>query len=136
MMRAVQIRALGGAMARVPADATAFAHRNRRFMVYVAAMYQRPEESEVYHPLVAALAAEFQRGDPASYVGFLGDEGESRGSRGVSQGNMGSPCRGQAAIRRNESLPVELEHPVCRTRWIRTVDRVLPPHGPRSNGSG
>jgi hypothetical protein len=50
MMRAVQIRALGGAMARVSADATALAHRNRRFMVNVAAMYQRREESEVYHP--------------------------------------------------------------------------------------
>jgi len=78
MMRAIQIRALGGAMARVPADATAFAHRDRRFMVNVAALYQRPEQSEVYQPWVAALAAEFQRGEPASYVGFLGDEGESR----------------------------------------------------------
>jgi hypothetical protein len=73
-------------MARVPADATAFAHRNRRFMVNVAAMYQRPEESEVYHPWVVALAAEFQRGDPAAYVGFLGDAGEPRGSRGVPKG--------------------------------------------------
>jgi hypothetical protein len=44
----------------------------------VVAMYQRPEESEVYNPWVAALAAEFQRGDPAAYVGFLGEEGESR----------------------------------------------------------
>jgi FAD/FMN-containing dehydrogenase len=78
MMRAIQIRALGGAMARVPADATAFAHRDRKFLVNVAAMYERPEESEEYGPWVAALAAEFERGRPAAYVGFLGDEGESR----------------------------------------------------------
>jgi FAD/FMN-containing dehydrogenase len=78
MMRAVQIRALGGAMARVPAEATAFAHRDRRFMVNVAALYQRLEESETYRPWVAGLAAEFQHGEPAAYVGFLEDEGESR----------------------------------------------------------
>jgi FAD/FMN-containing dehydrogenase len=78
MMRVVQIRALGGAMARVPEDATAFAHRDREFMVNVAAVYQRAEESEVYTPWVTALAAEFNHGDSAAYVGFLGDEGESR----------------------------------------------------------
>jgi FAD/FMN-containing dehydrogenase len=78
MMRVIQIRALGGAMARVPADATAFAHRDRRFMVNVGAIYQRPEESEVYTPWVATLAAEFNKDEPAAYVGFLGDEGESR----------------------------------------------------------
>ena len=38
-LRAVQIRVLGGAMARVPADATAFAHRQRRIMVNVACFY-------------------------------------------------------------------------------------------------
>src|SRR6266545_6285297 len=34
-----QVRVLGGAMARVPADATAFAHRASRIMVNVAALY-------------------------------------------------------------------------------------------------
>ena len=35
-MRVAQVRVLGGAMARVPADATAFAHRSRAVMVNVA----------------------------------------------------------------------------------------------------
>ena len=35
-MRVAQLRVLGGAMARVPADATAFAHRTSRIMVNVA----------------------------------------------------------------------------------------------------
>ena len=78
MMRAVQIRVLGGAMARVPADATAFAHRDRRFMVNVAAMYERLEEHEAYAPWVADLAAQLQRGPMGAYVGFLGDEGAAR----------------------------------------------------------
>jgi hypothetical protein len=38
-VRAAQIRVLGGAMALVPVEATAFAHRQRRFMVNVAAIY-------------------------------------------------------------------------------------------------
>ena len=43
-MAAAQLRVLGGAMARVPADATAFAHRDRRIMANVVAMYAKPEE--------------------------------------------------------------------------------------------
>ena len=44
LMAVAQLRVLGGAMARVPADATAFAHRDRRIMANVAAIYKRPEE--------------------------------------------------------------------------------------------
>src|SRR5918993_1889929 len=43
-MRVAQLRVLGGAMARVPAEATAFAHRSGRIMVNVAAFYKRPDE--------------------------------------------------------------------------------------------
>ncbi len=42
-MAVTQIRVLGGAVARVPAEATAFAHRARRIMVNVAALYQNPD---------------------------------------------------------------------------------------------
>ena len=45
-MRAAQLRVLGGAMARVPADATAFAHRTSRIMVNVAAFYDGPEDRD------------------------------------------------------------------------------------------
>ncbi len=75
---ATQLRVLGGAMARVPADATAFAHRDSRIMANVAAMYQRPEERPEHAAWVADLAAELGPDDAGAYAGFLGDEGEAR----------------------------------------------------------
>jgi FAD/FMN-containing dehydrogenase len=77
-MAATQLRVLGGAVARVPADATAFAHRERRIIANVAAMYGRPEEASTYMPWVDGLAGALDQGDESAYVGFLGDEGEAR----------------------------------------------------------
>jgi hypothetical protein len=77
-MSAVQLRVLGGAMARVPADATAFAHRGSRIMANVVAMYQDPEERPQHEEWVLGLMAELQDGDTGAYAGFLGDEGEER----------------------------------------------------------
>jgi FAD/FMN-containing dehydrogenase len=62
-LRATQLRVLGGAMARVPADATAFANRTRRFMVSVTALYERPEDEAVHGPWVDELASRLRRGD-------------------------------------------------------------------------
>jgi FAD/FMN-containing dehydrogenase len=77
-MGVTQIRVLGGAMSRVPAQATAFAHRRSRIMVNVAALYQRPEEQVRHQDWVDGLAGELRRGDAGAYVGFLADEGEER----------------------------------------------------------
>jgi FAD/FMN-containing dehydrogenase len=77
-MAVTQLRVLGGAMARVPADATAFAHRDSRLMVNVAAVVGDAEERAAHEPWVADLAAELHDGDDGAYVGFLGDEGEER----------------------------------------------------------
>jgi FAD/FMN-containing dehydrogenase len=76
-MAVAQLRVLGGAMARVPSDATAFAHRDRRIMAGVAAIFEdlddRPEHAAWADSFAAAL-------DPApgAYVNFLSDEGEAR----------------------------------------------------------
>jgi FAD/FMN-containing dehydrogenase len=78
MMAVTQLRVLGGAMASVPAEATAFAHRQSRMMVNVAAMYERPEERDEHATWVDGLAAELRDGDDGAYVGFLADEGEER----------------------------------------------------------
>jgi FAD/FMN-containing dehydrogenase len=78
MMAATQIRVLGGAVARVPRDATAYAHRDSRIMVNVAAMYQDPEERPKHAEWVNGLADELRQDDEGAYVGFLADEGEAR----------------------------------------------------------
>ena len=78
MMGVAQLRVLGGAVARVPADATAFAHRKNRIMVNVAAVYERLEERATHEPWVRGFAAALHQGDDAAYVNFLADEGEDR----------------------------------------------------------
>jgi FAD/FMN-containing dehydrogenase len=77
-MRVAQLRVLGGAMARVPADATAFAHRNSRIMVNVAAFYEGPEDRAVREAWVGDLAGALRQNDAGAYVNFLADEGEER----------------------------------------------------------
>jgi FAD/FMN-containing dehydrogenase len=78
MMAATQIRVLGGAVARVPNDATAYGHRDSRIMVNVAAMYLNPEERPKHAAWVDGLADELRQDDEGAYVGFLADEGEAR----------------------------------------------------------
>jgi len=77
-MRAAQLRVLGGAMARVPADATAFAHRASRIMVNVAAFYEGPDDRVAREAWVDGFAAALHQGDDGAYVNFLSDEGPAR----------------------------------------------------------
>jgi FAD/FMN-containing dehydrogenase len=65
-------------MARVPVEATAFAHRQSRIMVNVAAFYNGPEDRAARQTWVEDFTAALYQGDPGAYVNFLGDEGEER----------------------------------------------------------
>jgi FAD/FMN-containing dehydrogenase len=78
MMKVAQLRVLGGAMARVPADATAFAHRGSKIMVNVAALYEKPEEKGTHETWAADFASALLQNDRGAYVNFLGDEGAAR----------------------------------------------------------
>jgi FAD/FMN-containing dehydrogenase len=77
-VRVAQLRVLGGAMARVPADATAFAHRDSRIMVNLAAFYDGPADREVRQAWVDDFADAILQGDDGCYVNFLTDEGPER----------------------------------------------------------
>jgi len=76
-MAVAQLRVLGGAMARIPADATAYAHRASRIMVNVAALYEKPDEKPVHEAWAADFAAALRQSDSGAYVNFLGDVGEA-----------------------------------------------------------
>ena len=77
-MAVAQLRVLGGALARVPADATAFAHRNSKIMVNIAALYEKPEEKATHEAWVADFASALRQSDKGAYVNFLAEEGEER----------------------------------------------------------
>ena len=77
-MRAAQLRVLGGAIARVPDDATAYAHRQRRIMVNLAAFYQGPDDRPRHQQWVERFAAALSPVDDGAYVNFLGDDGPAR----------------------------------------------------------
>jgi len=77
-MRVAQLRVLGGAMARVPADATAFAHRTKPMLVNVAAFYQGNTDRELRRAWVSEFANAIQPRDDGAYVGFLTDDGPAR----------------------------------------------------------
>jgi hypothetical protein len=77
-VRVAQLRVLGGAMARVPVDETAFAHRQSRIMVNVAAFYDGLDDRVARQAWVTDFAAALHQGDSGAYVNFLADEGQAR----------------------------------------------------------
>ena len=78
MMRVAQLRALGGAMARVPSDATAFAHRSKPMLVNVAAFYEGDADREKRLVWVNEFKSAIRPPDESAYVGFLTDDGDTR----------------------------------------------------------
>jgi hypothetical protein len=74
-MRVAQLRVLGGAMARVPSDATAFPHRSSRIMVNVAAFYEGAEDKAARDAWVDSFAGALRQNDAGAYVNFVGEEG-------------------------------------------------------------
>ena len=77
-MRVAQLRVLGGAIARVPADATAYAHRSEPILVNVAAFYDGPEDKPIRQAWVDGFRDALRGDNHAAYVNFIGDEGEAR----------------------------------------------------------
>lgn len=73
-MRVAQLRTLGGAMAAVPSDATAFAHRSSRIMVNVAAFHDGTDADRLKRQTwVDGFSAVLEQGDEGAYVNFLTD---------------------------------------------------------------
>lgn len=77
-MAAVQLRLCGGAIARVDALDTAYAHRQWPLMFNVATVVSSVDALAAQEPWVEALAATVSDGTPGAYVAFVGDEGPDR----------------------------------------------------------
>ncbi|MBL8128474.1 MAG: FAD-binding oxidoreductase, partial [Chloroflexia bacterium] len=75
----IQFRGLGGAFARVPAGATAFAHRDQRFFFAIIGLWIDPEvEAAPHQAWTAALWEQVRHEGHGVYVNFLEEEGEGR----------------------------------------------------------
>jgi FAD/FMN-containing dehydrogenase len=77
-MAVAQLRVLGGAMARVPAEATAFAHRDRPIMAAVGCVYEDARDRPTHDAWADGFAAALRHGSTGVYVNFLSDEGPER----------------------------------------------------------
>jgi hypothetical protein len=77
MMSVTQLRVLGGAISRVPDEATAYAHRDRRIMANVAALYADPADAATSEAWVTELAGALDQGDDAAYVNFQTDTSDT-----------------------------------------------------------
>jgi FAD/FMN-containing dehydrogenase len=77
-MRVAELRVLGGAMARVPVDATAFAHRQRPIIVNLAASYTGLDDKATREDWLEDFAAALHQGDPDAYVNFMGNQREAK----------------------------------------------------------
>lgn len=104
-MAVAQLRVLGGAMARVPVDATAFAHRASRILVNLAAIYQQPADKPLHQAWLAGFAAAMQQGDRGVYANFLADEPVER----VQAAYPGETWRRLAALKARHD-PTNLFH--------------------------
>ena len=77
-VRVCQIRVLGGAVARVPVEATAYPHRHSPIMVNYAAFYSGADDRPAKLAWLQDFAKAMHQGDDGAYVNFVNDEGPER----------------------------------------------------------
>lgn len=73
-MSVVQIRVLGGAVARVPVEATAFAHRDRKMVVNAISGFENPADRAEHEEWVSDVRGRLQHGAAGVYVNFHADD--------------------------------------------------------------
>ncbi|HZP58481.1 MAG TPA: FAD-binding oxidoreductase [Dehalococcoidia bacterium] len=73
-----QIRGLGGAFARVPSDATAFAHRDKQYMATIINLWEGDDVTGAHHAWTQAFWEDIRAYGDGAYVNFLQDEGADR----------------------------------------------------------
>lgn len=78
-MSMIQFRGMGGAVSRVPSDATAFPHRDVPLFVAAIGIWVDPEDDgEAHRAWVKDLWTHLAPASRGAYVNFLQDDGEQR----------------------------------------------------------
>ncbi|WP_326653164.1 MULTISPECIES: FAD-binding oxidoreductase [unclassified Streptomyces] len=89
MVAGAQLRVLGGAMARVPNDATAFAHRQSKIMAHLSAIYADAAEADVHATWVDEFMTAMRQSDSGAYVNFIMDVTQEQIRNAVFPGATG-----------------------------------------------
>lgn len=76
-MVVIQLRALGGAIARVPNESTAYPHRQSNYLVAGGAMYMDPSEKNVHEKWAEEFTNNLTQGDIKVYANFQFDKSEN-----------------------------------------------------------
>jgi FAD/FMN-containing dehydrogenase len=78
MMSAVQFRVLGGAIAGIANDATAYGFRHQPMMINVAALYTNVADAPTHDAWIGGVLKILEPKDSSAYVNFVGAEGNER----------------------------------------------------------
>jgi len=95
-MAMAQVRVLGGAMARVPVDATAFPHRDRRMVITMGALHMGPGDLAPQEAWVDDFVSALRPAASGAFVNFMGAEGDAR----VREAYPGATYERLAAVKR------------------------------------
>ena len=113
-MAMIQVRILGGAMARVPSDATAFVHRDAKVMVAVLDPYEDPSTKDVQVAWVEALHEALAPNCGRRVLELPRARGRGPDPRGLRRPDVPAPVADQAPLRPDEPVPPQPEHPARR----------------------
>ncbi|MFF8971295.1 FAD-binding oxidoreductase [Streptomyces sp. NPDC014995] len=89
MVAGAQLRVLGGAIARVPSDATAFAHRQSKIMAHLSAVYADQADAGLHATWADEFMAAIRQSDSGSYANFIVDAGQEQIREAVYPGATG-----------------------------------------------
>lgn len=110
-MRVAQVRVLGGAVARLPVQATAYAHCRSRIMVNIAAFYDGAADRAVREAWVTTIAAALQQDDIGAYVNFLVEDEPERIRQAYPGGTWTRLSAIKQALRPRQLPPRQPQHP-------------------------
>ena len=107
-MTIVPINSWGGAISRVPDDATAFGHRDTKFTIYIFTMWTDPSDSDRHIAWSRAFHKALRPHMNGIYVNEMGHD--ERIHDAYSTCNPCTARRGEEQVRPDQLLPDEPEH--------------------------